>query len=249
VSAPEKSRGGFFGTRKAKLPSERRWERAVLLEPRVATYPAATLDDGIGIPFARAALTGAAAPLDLDDPLVVAFDSYLEQRNQPIAGWRVLARTATEALFGRGQPPQLVTVAFRHEAKHDRWIAAGASAGKPLRAARDGVRASSWRLDPAQPPQPTDTELRILLTEQAFASGQSADKRVLAPDIFIDEGKIVLTMFVSPRAGFQTTSRNPETPVRVALPEPVGNRELLDGALAGFAPADAEGPSDRTPPS
>jgi hypothetical protein len=39
-------------------------------------------------------------------------------------------------------------------------------------------------------------------------------------------------VYVKPRPGFQTGSRNPETPVRVALPEPVRGRGLIDGALA-----------------
>jgi hypothetical protein len=54
---------------------------------------------------------------------------------------------------------------------------------------------------------------------------------VLVPDIFVDESELVLTMFVTPRPGYQSGSRNPETPVRVALPHAVGSRELIDGAL------------------
>ena len=43
--------------------------------------------------------------------------------------------------------------------------------------------------------------------------------------------EIVLTMFVTPRPGFQMRRPNPETPVRVALPSPLGHRQLIDGAL------------------
>jgi len=63
---------------------------------------------------------------------------------------------------------------------------------------------------------------------------------VLEPDIYIDSDKLVLTMFVAPRPGFQTGSSNPETPVRIALPEPIGTRTLIDGALA---PASLDAPS------
>jgi hypothetical protein len=69
------------------------------------------------------------------------------------------------------------------------------------------------------------------VTERAFASGQSADRRILPPDIYLGEDEIILTVYVKPRPGFQTGSRNPETPVRVALPEAVGGRVLTDGAL------------------
>ena len=65
---------------------------------------------------------------------------------------------------------------------------------------------------------------------------RGCDRRVLPPDIFADETELVLTMFVSPRPGFQTGARNPETPVRVELPHAVGSRRLIDGALV-TAPA------------
>jgi hypothetical protein len=38
-------------------------------------------------------------------------------------------------------------------------------------------------------------------------------------------------MFVTPRQGFQQPASNPETAARVVLPEPIGSRELVDGAL------------------
>ena len=61
--------------------------------------------------------------------------------------------TDDEALFGRGRPPQLLTVAVRR-GRRARWEPVGASNSRPLRAVRDGVRASSWRLDPDSTPEP-----------------------------------------------------------------------------------------------
>ena len=148
-----------------------------------------------------------------------------------VDGWRLLARTDDEALFGRGLPPQLLTVAVRRDGRRRGWVYAGSSAARPLRAARDGIRASSWRLDPRYEPSPDDEVLRLLLTEQTFSGGQRADSRVLPPDVYSDDNTLVLTMFVTPRPGFQWGSNNPETPVRVALGEPVGLRRLIDGAL------------------
>ncbi|HTX09114.1 MAG TPA: hypothetical protein VME22_10920 [Solirubrobacteraceae bacterium] len=96
---------------------------------------------------------------------------------------------------------------------------------------RDGVRASSWRLDPTYELRADDTVLRVLVTEQTYAGGKRADGRVLEPDLHEDEHELVLTMFVTPLEGFAMRSPNPETPVRVALPQPVGSRELIDGAV------------------
>ena len=114
------------------------------------------------------------------------------------------------------------------------WSAFASSAARPLRAARDGIRASSWRADPTLAIQPDDTVLRVLVTEQTRAGGQRAARRLLPPDLYLDRDELVLTMFVTPLPGFKSGARNPETPVRIALPEPFGTRRLIDGALIRF---------------
>jgi hypothetical protein len=268
MSEPSSRRRGR--KREPKPPSEREWEMAVLLEPRQAPRRHATISDGGGLPFSPSALEAAPAPLDPQDPAAAALIAYLATRAgakppsrgrwrrhatpepqaapQPpstpgVDGWRLLARTDDEALFGRGLPPQLLTVAVRQDGRRRGWAYAGSSAARPLRATRDGIRASSWRLDPGHEPSPDDDVLRLLLTEQTFSGGQRADSRVLAPDVYIDDDELVLTMFVTPRPGFQWGSNNPETPVRVALGEPVGLRRLIDGALVRWVP-----PAARQPP-
>ena len=50
----------------------------------------------------------------------------------------------------------------------------------------------------------------------------------------VDEHEIVLTLFIKPRPGFQSGARNPETPVRIELPAPLGSRRLRDGAVAAL---------------
>jgi hypothetical protein len=218
--------------REPKPPSERDWKRAPVLEPRAAPRLPALVSDGAGLPFPPAALTADPVALDAADPAVAALMSLLSGRSIPIAGWRELARTADEALFGRGRPPQLVTVATKRDTRRDTWTCLAASTAGELRATRDGIRASSWRPDPTHEPQPGDTELRILVTERTFASGQSASRRVLEPDLYIDENELVLTIYIKPRPGFQMGARNPETPVRIALAESLLTRALIDGAVA-----------------
>lgn len=140
------------------------------------------------------------------------------------------AELPEEAVFARGQPPQLVTVAVK-KSRRGAWKASGTLSGRSLRATRDGIRASSWRLDPDHELEPNDSLLRVLVTEQTYAGGQRAHGRVLAPDLYMDTEELVITMFVTPKPGFQVRSENPETPVRIALPEPVGSRWVTDGAL------------------
>jgi hypothetical protein len=109
-------------------------------------------------------------------------------------------------------------VAVRCEDRRGTWTCFASTAGRPLRATRDGIRASSWRADPSHEVQPDETVLRVLLTEQSIAGGQRAESRLLDPNIYIELDELVLRMFVTPRPGYQAGSRNPETPVRVALP-------------------------------
>jgi hypothetical protein len=265
-SAPRRRRR--LPAREAKLPSGRDWERSALLEPQPAPRRPELVSDGAGLPFPPAALDGPPGPLDPEDPAVAALLAQLAVRAAPkrrsrapwrrtatpapppvsLEDWRLLARTDDEALFGRGQPPQLLTVAVRRNPRRNSWAYEASSAARPLRAARDGIRASSWRLDPEAEPAPGDSVLRLLVSEQAFASGQRADGRVLTPDIHIDADQIVLTVFVTPRPGFQAGSPNPETPVRIALPEPVGLRRLIDGALADLIARTPPGRSEHAQP-
>lgn len=228
-----------------------------MLEPRPAPHHPKLIGDGGGLPFSPAALAGPPEPLDPQDPAASALLAYLTARTTPkrasrgapwkrattpppepsptLDGWRELARTDDEVLFALGHPPKLLTMAFRQASRRRGWTHMGTTSARPLRAVREGIRASSWRLDPTREADPEETVLHVLVTEQTFAGGQRADGRVLAPDIYIDEHELVLTMFVTPRPGYQSASPNPETPVRIALPQPVGERQLSDGALAQFS--------------
>ena len=231
------------------VPTERHWERSAVLEPRYAPRVPELVSDAGGLPFHPSALDGPFRPLDPSDPAVEMLIAQLEgrtgssvlRRSEPqlerrpssstLEGWRLIARTGEEALFGRGMPPELVMVAVRKDARRGTWSRADKTAGRPLRATRDGIRASSWRLDPTSEVRADDTVLRILVMEQTYAGGKRADGRVLDPDLYEDEHELIVTMFVTPREGFQMRSPNPETPVRVALSQPVGSRKLTDGAV------------------
>jgi hypothetical protein len=224
----------------------------VVLVPRAAPRQPALVSDGSGLPFAPAALSAPAPPLDGEDPAVAVLLATIARQAKParpsrvpwrrgsapsapvppsLDGWRVAARTDDEVLFARGRPPRLVTVAVRRDPKRRGWTCIAVSAGRPLRSTRDGIRASGWRLDPTGEPDAGRHELRVLITEQTWAGGMGAEDRLLAPDLHLGDDELVLTVFVTPRPGFQVRSRNPETPARVALPTPVGRRRVLDGAV------------------
>jgi hypothetical protein len=241
--------GARLVARARGVPTGRLWERSVLLEPRYAAKAPELISDAGGLAFPPGALDGPLEPLDPRDPAVERLATWLEgrtgsssvrksrQRFEPrpsssaLEGWRLIARTGEEALFGLGMPPDLVMVAVLRDARRGTWARADQTAGRPLRVTRDGIRASSWRLDPTHGLRADDTVLRILVTEQTYAGGKRADGRVLDPDLYEDEHQLILTMFVTPLEGFVMRTPNPETPVRVALSQPVGSRELIDGAV------------------
>ena len=231
------------------VPTERHWERSTVLEPRYAPRVPELISDAGGLAFPPGALDGPVKPLDPRDPAVEMLAAWLDGRagssplrkgepqverralSSTLDGWQLIARTGEEALFGLGMPPDLVMVAVRKDARRGTWSRVDKTAGRPLRATRDLIRASSWRLDPTRELGGDDTVLRLLVTEQTYAGGKRADGRVLVPDLYEDEQELVLTMFVTPLEGFLMRSPNPETPVRVALSRPVGGRELIDGAV------------------
>ena len=236
-----------------KPPAPQAWERAPALVPVVGSAEPGLVSDGGGLPFAPSRLSGDAAPLDPGDPAVAALIVQIDrgrQQAQParllrprarpsalevpekLAGWRELARNEHEALFGLGRPPQLLTVAARRR-RRNRWEPVGASNSRPLRAVRDGVRASSWRLDPDSEVGPDQRELRILVTEVTMASGTPAAERLLEPELYLDDERLVLRVYIRPIEGYVGRTAPHETPVIVRLPEALGGRRPVDGALYG----------------
>ena len=231
------------------VPTERHWAQSAVLDPRSAPRVPELVSDADGLPFPPSALNAPFEPLDPSDPAAGilaaqleggAGSSSLRQSKQPVErralpsvldSWRVIARTDEQALFGRGVPPNLVMVTVQKDARRGTWSHADKTAGRPLRVTRDGLRASSWRLDPTHELSADDTVVRILVTEHTWAGGKRAGGRVLDPDLYEGEHELILTMFVTPLEGFQMHTPNPETPVRVALPHAVAGRELIDGAV------------------
>jgi hypothetical protein len=234
-----------------KPPPVEVWEQAPRLETVVGSREPATISDGGGLPFEPARASAPATTLDPADPAVTALLAQIDQgrrqaqptpllrpRARPpkmelsekLAGWRVLARTDDDVLFGRGTPPQLLTVAASRGLRN-RWSPLGASNARELRAVRDGVRASSWRLDPTFELQADARELRILVTERTMATGAPVSGRLLAPDLYLDDQRAVLRVYVRPIEGYVGRTGKYEAPVIVQLPESLGGRELVDGAL------------------
>ncbi|HET9521963.1 MAG TPA: hypothetical protein VFO73_13015 [Candidatus Limnocylindrales bacterium] len=92
------------------------------------------------------------------------------------------------------------------------------------------VGPAAWWVDPAAPPGPDATTISGLIRERACASGQSPEGRILQPAIFSSETAFLISVFVRQPAGAQDCPGNPAVPLEIALPEPLGQRRLLDGS-------------------
>jgi hypothetical protein len=222
----------------SQFPTERDWESSPVLEPRLVPHEPEFVSNGAGLPFAPSAIDTPAGQLDPDDPAVVAFTARLSRQKPAADGsvsrleeWRILARTDDEVLFARGAPPRMLTVTMRRKGRRDGWSSDALRRFETLRRTRDGVRASSWQLDPNTELTTEDTIIRMLVTEQTRSGGELAHKRLEAPDLHDGDDELMVAMFVTPKPGVQMPSGTLETPVRVQLPTPLGDRLLVDGAL------------------
>lgn len=93
------------------------------------------------------------------------------------------------------------------------------------------VGAAAWWVNPAAPPPAPDaTTISALTRERACASGQSPEGRVIAPTIVSSEDAVLVSVLVRQPAGAQDCPGNPEFPLEITLPEPLGDRQLLDGS-------------------
>lgn len=97
-----------------------------------------------------------------------------------------------------------------------------------LRRSVEGLNPATVTLDPDALPQPADREVRLLVTERECASGNPATGRVQAPLVEPASDAVRVVIGVSPQPGNQNCPGNPATPYTLALPEPLGDRPLLD---------------------
>lgn len=232
---------------------------APALTPLITAREPALISDGGGLPFPPSAPFAPFEPPDPSSPPVQALLGQIDfgrkqaskrgllRRSAPLpkiepqeklAGWRELAATEDEVLYAKGRPPHLLTVAVTR-GRREKWSVIGVSNSRPLRASRQGIRASSWRLDPEFELTPDERELHLLVTEQTQATGVLADDRLLAPDLYIGPKELVLRFYVKGLEGYTGRTRRYETAVTVQLPEPLGERAVVDGALYEPPPAPA----------
>jgi hypothetical protein len=97
---------------------------------------------------------------------------------------------------------------------------------------------ATWQVDPDYDrPGPDATEIHVLVTERACASGEDPGDRLHEPIVVEGADEVVATFYVESIFKTQTTATcpgNPAVPYVVSLGAPLGDRDLIDG---GDSPA------------
>ena len=160
---------------------------------------------------------------------LAAFVTGPDGANLPDGGWRELYRSRELALYGQddpsGEPGVLLVVRVR--ATGGTWSGEDSGQCRPRSWLGSLGIAADWKL--AARTSPTSTTMKILVTERACASGQSAKGRIAKPRISYESTRIVITMGVTPLTGTRDCQGNPPTALTITLSEPIGTRKLFDG--------------------
>ncbi|MBA2337002.1 MAG: hypothetical protein H0V96_04465 [Acidimicrobiia bacterium] len=177
-------------------------------------------------PLDAEAMAALASAASVDPVEAVFFDQY---------AWSVaMASPDQVTLFGRGlhdpdsDAPSYGTASFTKDGagwRPDGW------GGCRIEVSAPGFGNAHWVLDPETSPDPTTTELAVLIVEQNCASGQPPIGRDIVPVVTTDAGKVVITVLVEPVQGGADCPSNPWHPITIELPEPLGDRTLFDGGV------------------
>lgn len=101
--------------------------------------------------------------------------------------------------------------------------------GAPPGVSPSAGAAATWDLKPGQPLKPSMTSLSVLVTRVGCNNGVTGE--VNEPRITTTASEVVVTFTVTPeQPGAANCLGNNPKPYTVALPEPLGERALVDGA-------------------
>lgn len=172
-----------------------------------------------------------------DDPAAAALRRHLaepgiEFASLPDSGWREATRSfgsVTWIAEDPSSPGSWHQVTASDEGGEWRVTGWGGCSMQPDVGV--GLGLASFRVAPNEELTPETVEIDVLVTERACNSGEDARGRIVAPAILPGADTITVIFAVRPRLGVaQTCPSNPETPFLLRLPEPLGDRALLDGS-------------------
>ena len=151
--------------------------------------------------------------------------------------WSIVSRTEAELLlFGQptvatdgasGQASPYASMTF--DRVGDEWSVNGFGQCR-LEVSALGLGSATVILDPDRAPDPTSTELPVLIRERDCSGGQAPVDREIVPVVTETDTTIELIVLVAPVIGGATCPGNPLHPITVTLEQPFGDRVVVDGA-------------------
>lgn len=203
---------------------------ATVLADRITCSP-----DADGPMFTVAAFNGAQPGGEYGtDAAAAALRKSLGGEGVPPHGWRRLVDTAEAVLFVApavgGGWRQVLLWPGRALGSASTWGSRtiGECHLGPA-APADASFADLW-LDSARLPTATARTVRLLLVENACASGASPAGRIQTPTVIDRPDGVVVLISVTRPPGNQDCQGNPEYPFDVALPTALGARSILNAA-------------------
>jgi hypothetical protein len=150
----------------------------------------------------------------------------------PARHWRLLAETEDAAEFANGRlssdnGPSIVLF----ERGSGRWKMWGLSDGCEPTSIVEGFPAVTWTLPVDKPkPQSTDRHLWINLGPGPCSGGRSQNVRAREPVFWQVDRKLIMAMTLRPLpSGTYTCQGTSEPPLKIRLPEQLGDMRLFDG--------------------
>lgn len=164
-----------------------------------------------------------------DAPAAVLQALIRESEGLPEEGWIRAAQTADTVLFvarGGGVPWSMATFTLVDGI----WNADAHGQCHLQPEVPDGVDLAVFRLAPGVELTPELTEVDLRVSELACNSGQDAHGRIRVLDLIPAVDTVTVILATVPRLGGHDCPGNPETAFTLELPEPLGDRMLLDGS-------------------
>ena len=146
--------------------------------------------------------------------------------------WHRVTTAPNEVLFaaGTGAPEEAVSMTLIPDSQRPgdwRWRSLG-TCQLALVLQPDRSRADLF-LAPASHESRADRVIHLMIRETACASGASPTTRVLPPILRIDAASVTVLIAISKLPGEQDCQGINSVPYDLILPEPLGDRALVDG--------------------
>ena len=171
-------------------------------------------------------------PLDAETQVI--FDDFMTGPLSVETGflegyeWTIALQTEAQlTLFGQRSDAPGDFVDVRFDNRDGFWQATGWG-GCSIDVSAPGFGSATTILDPDHEPDPSSTELHILIMERACASGEAPTDREVLPLVSETETTVEISTLVAPVAGGADCPGNPWHPVIATLSAPLGDRQVID---------------------